>query len=108
MTKLQELIGLVEEASKSKNWAYYADIDTSITTNRVRIRVCRYPMEGQGIDLDTEEVICRLTSIDNQVEMSAICAKMREIIKEENETISQDEIEQLKQRAWKARKEKTC
>lgn len=108
MTKLQELIGLVEEASKSKNWAYNVDIHTNTLAKQLRIRVDRYPVEGYREILSSEERICKYTSVDNQVEMSAICAKMREIIKEENELISQDEIDLLKQRAWKAGKEKTC
>lgn len=109
MTKLQELIGLVEEASKSKSWTYYADLDTSVIDKRLQVRVSRYPIEAEErLIYGCEEEICGYTSIDNQVEMSAICAKLREMLKEDQEVISPDEIEQLRQRAWKVGKNKAC
>lgn len=105
MTKLQELIGLVEQANKSKHWSYSAELLPSSFAKTEKVRICRYPVEGDLLVLNIEEQICEFTNINNQIEMSAICAKMRGFIKEDSEVISEDEIVQLRKMAWNHRKE---
>lgn len=101
MTKLQELIGLVEEADKSTHWYYFVEYLTGYLSIR------RYPCEGRIVKKEYKEDICLYANIQNDSEMSVLCFKMKELIKEDNEVISKDEIELLCKRAWKYGKEES-
>lgn len=91
MTKLQELIGLVEKANQSKNWAYYFEYGKNAYFKN-EIIIDRCPIEWDTVQYDAWERVAYFCRNDISSVLIEACAKMRELIKEEQEATDEYNI----------------